>query len=471
MEREAFVVNEWHAADSFAKRQRAELPRLRSLLLLLLFILFLISTYLHVPLALGGSFFIPAFLTTLFLLPLLAILYYNRMYRYELGLLTQVFYLLLLTALLSPGFEYIDQKFLGLLQTVLSLIGGVLLVKLVGDLPRQWVSRALLFMCIVLILGAFLEVTDVLRAASDSFRETVYSGTYGESGIYVYEADNRDVGITGFPRPKLFTSEPSYLAIGFFVFVNAWLTLAYSNKRLIATCLGTLIMFLLNGSPFLVLSLAVSLTIMLFHETRISRLTFAILAVWIMLLSLAYIQPTMVANLVSRMSDFYQSLSVENTSSLNQRVLWPYITAFDVLRHCPLFGVGISGKEVVERFSSLPYSSIQVLGHNCFAWLLVYTGFVGATLFFKFFYNYLRSVKVAHILPLTVLLIALANMLGGFETARFWGYAFLFIGVAKIAAEGKARHLTDDSLSDTENRSLQRDRAVYSRSSCDGQYA
>jgi hypothetical protein len=88
---------------------------------------------------------------------MLALLYYNRMHRYELVLLGQVLFLLLLTALLSPGFEYIDQKLLGLLQTAFSLIGGVLLVKLLGDLPRRWVSRMLLALWIILILGAFLE--------------------------------------------------------------------------------------------------------------------------------------------------------------------------------------------------------------------------------------------------------------------------------------------------------------------------
>jgi hypothetical protein len=51
-------------------------------------------------------------------------------------------------------------------------------------------------------------ISGVLRAASDSFREAAYSGTYGESGIYVYEADRRDVGITGFPSRSFLHRSP-----------------------------------------------------------------------------------------------------------------------------------------------------------------------------------------------------------------------------------------------------------------------
>jgi len=452
-----FTVSDSYADGTFAERRRVSLSRFRPLLLFLL-ILFLISTYLHVPLAVAGSFFIPAFFTTLFLLPMLALLYYNRMHRYELVLLGQVLFLLLLTALLSPGFEYIDQKLLGLLQTAFSLIGGVLLVKLLGDLPRRWVSRMLLALWIILILGAFLESQGVLRAASDSFREAAYSGTYGESGIYVYEADRRDVGITGFPRPKLFTSEPSYLAIGFFVFMNSWLALAYSSRALVAACLGTLAMFALNGSPFLVLSLASSLVIMLFNETRISYFMFGLSTVWIMVLCLTYIQPDLVSNVGSRISETYEDVGTLSITSSNQRLFWPYITAVDVLRHSPLFGVGISGKEVIERYASLPYSWPLILGHNCFAWLFVYTGFVGSLLFIKAFRDYLRRMKVSHVIPLVFLLFALANMAGGFETARFWGYAFLFIGVFKKASE--THYPTADSVSNKVDRPMQLDRAV-----------
>jgi hypothetical protein len=99
-----------------------------------------------------------------------------------------------------------------------------------------------------------------------------------------------------------------------------------------------------------------------------------------------------------------------------------------------------------------------ILGHNCFAWLFVYTGFVGSLLFIKAFRDYLRRMKVSHVIPLVFLLFALANMAGGFETARFWGYAFLFIGVFKKASE--THYPTADSVSNKVDRPMQLDRAV-----------
>src|SRR5262249_29587708 len=67
-----------------------------------------------------------------------------------------------------------------------------------------------------LIVGSLLENYTGLRAISDQFRRAAYPSAY------IYDADLRDQIIYGRIRPKLFTSEPSYVTFGFTLFAFAW---------------------------------------------------------------------------------------------------------------------------------------------------------------------------------------------------------------------------------------------------------
>lgn len=409
------------ASGKTAGRRKAGASAIRAVLL----VLFLLSIYVEVPLYITESLFVPSFFTLLVLTPVLAVMYHRRIYKYEAAFVGQVLFLLVLTALLSPGFAYLDQKLLGLVQTMLSIIGGILLFKLLGDLPKRWVARILLALSVLLLAGAFLEVIGILRPISDAFREVAYSS----SGYGVYDADERDLGITGFARPKLFTSEPSLLAIGFFAFVNSWLVLAYSKKTLAVTCLGTLLMFVMVGSPVIALSLAVSLAVVLFNEPRLSSLTFISGIICIIGLGLAFVNIEVFASFIERINESYRNIGTLSVSSENLRVVFPYITLRDILQNSPFFGIGISGKEVIERFSSLPLDPDIALGNNVLAMFFMYFGLVGSILFIGAILNYWRRAEVGRILLLVVLVLALSQMMGGFESPRLWGYTFLFAGV------------------------------------------
>ena len=405
-----------------------KMPKSRQLLLAALLVLFLISVYLEIPLYLTSTLFIPSFPTLVFLVPVLTALYYRRIYKYEALFVGQVFFVLLLSALLSPGFEHLGQKLLGLFQTLVSISSGILLLKLINDLPRRLIARILFALSALLVVGASLEVVGLLRGVSDAFREVVYGG---ESGYFVYDSEERDAGITGFARPKLFVSEPSLLAVGFFAFVNSWLLLDYSSKNLFLACMGTLLMLGLTGSPALALSLAVTLIVMLRHRGEF----FVKLSVPVLLgfavFALTILNPVVISELVLRLGDL-SGYSVLNPTSEQIRLVFPFITLVDVVKASPLFGVGISGKEVIDSFSSLPIAPDLALGTNALATILTYLGILGSLLFIKVFRDYLLRIRIREMALLVVFILALSQMMSGVESPRFWGYVFLFIGLIKL---------------------------------------
>jgi len=386
----------------------------------------MVAIYVDVSLRISSSFVLPNTFVLLVLMPILALMYYRRIYKYEAAFLGKIFLVLLLSVLLSSGLNFIDQKLLSLVQMMTAITGGVLLLKLLNDLQRRWIARVLLALSVVLVAGTFLEVSGILGAVSDSFREVVF-----EQSI-LYESDERDLGLTGFTRPKFFTAEPSYLAIGFFAFINSWLILAYSRKGLFVACLGTLVMFGLTGSPVLVLSLAVFLMIVLYNEPGLTSLVLICALTCIVGLGLVYAQPEVFTNFLERVSGSYENLSSSSTtSSENRRLVFPYITLVDVIREAPLFGVGVGGKEVIELYSNLPVDSSTAQGNNVLASFFVSFGLVGSFLFIKFTFDYWRRAKVGRIALLVVFIFALSQTMGGPETIKFWGYVFLFVGVVK----------------------------------------
>lgn len=409
------------ASSRLVGKQNRPLPKFRIALLAA----FLVTIYVDVHLYVTSSFVIPSVFMLLVLIPILAVMYHRRIYKYEAAFVGKILLVLLLSVLLSPGFEYIDQKLFGLVQAMAAIIGAVLLLKLLNDLPRHWVARVLLVLSVALVAGAFLEVIGVLRPISDSFREVAHNEAY------FYEADERDVTITGFPRPKFFTAEPSYLAIGFFAFINSWLILTYSKKSLFVACSVTLLMFVLTGSPVIILSLIVSLVIVLFNEPDFTSFAFIGVLACVVGLGLASTQPQVFTSFLERVAESYQYLGTSIPTSENLRLVFPYLTLVDVLRESPLFGVGVAGKELIERYSSLPVDPSAALGNNALAWFFIYLGLVGSLLFIKFTLDYWRRARVGRIALLVVLVLALSQTMGGPETLKFWGYVSLFAGVVK----------------------------------------
>lgn len=424
----------------------------------MLFVCFLLSIYtgvslfISVPGFLNTPLFIPSFVTLVALLPIMLVLFWDTTYQYEASFIVQVFLVLLLTALISPGFSFINEKLLGLVQTTVSITVGVFLVKLIGRLDRRRAANILLVLAAIFVLGASLEVLEVLREASNAFRNVAYA--QGDSETYsvyrVYEAVERDASITGFPRPNFFASEPSVLAAGFFAFVNSWLLTSYTKRNFFATCAMTAVMFVLTGSPVLVLSAMASTAIVFYSEKRLIRAVPVAAVVLIGFLATIIVSPEVFGNMIARFERVitigFSNPYLLSNDSIGLRLVLPFVTLVDVLSSSPLFGVGISGKEVVELYSRFPLPPQVAVGNNNLAIFFTYLGVVGSTLFASTFARYLRRSGVQQITLLLMLIAALSLSMGGFESARFWGYVFLFVGAMKKRHEGAAKRLPEKDL-------------------------
>ncbi|MCC6503778.1 MAG: O-antigen ligase family protein [Deltaproteobacteria bacterium] len=389
----------------------------------------------------SDTFFIPSFLTV-FSIPFLFVICRKNIYKSDVSFLLKITGVLFLSAVLSPGKAYIGQKFIGILQTTVSITGGVLIFKLLEPLQKEKLKKMLFILVIALIIGSLLEVAGLIKGLSDAFRNAVYTGEYK-----VYENELRDIALAGFSRPKLFTSEPSLLAIGFFVVLNSWLMLDLRRTNFLLAVFATLCMLYITGSPVLIISLFVSF-IMIFMRIRrtINRIYIilfctASLAFVIMLL---YLTTDLLSFFLTRWQASVRHSGTYNITSENLRMVFPYLTLIDVMRTSPLFGTGISGKELLDVYSTLPISAEQAFGNNNFAAFFIYLGTIGAVTFIYVFKKYLVRKGVKNLLLLLIIIAGLSQSMGAFESPRFWGYIFLIIGVNFKASEESPENLKNE---------------------------
>jgi hypothetical protein len=396
------------------------------------FIYLLIAIYLEVPLFFSEKFYVPGFLTVFFI-PILILLNWKIIYKRDALFIFKIVIVLLLTALFSPEIGFLGHKFSGVMQTSVAILAGILLVKEMGRLDPDTVRKIFYWFSLILLCGTFLEVIDVLRGVSDSFREVVY----GQGGYGVYSNEERDQVLAGFIRPKFFTSEPSLLAIGFFAFSTSWLLLAHCLRNWLHFLVATGLMLYLTASPILLISILNSFCMMYFYKKAgrrlLGRYIVILLGVLLVLGLILIFSSGLFEQLIERIIAAVDGVKTYQISSENLRMVFPYITAVDVLGSSPFFGVGISGKEVIGAFSSLPIDPGHALGNNNLAALFIYLGLLGGGLFLISFYQYLSSFLTSfHLIMLGISVIGLSQMMGAFESPRFWGYVFIFIGVLSV---------------------------------------
>jgi hypothetical protein len=180
-----------------------------------LLIVIALCTYLHIPLVSGGRLLVPSF-PTIALSPFLFLIVWRNVSLDDAIFLLKIIFVLMLSIALSPGYVHISEKILSLVQCCLALAVTVMIVRLMQQLRRELLERALLVLWCLIIAGSVLELAGVIREASDAFREWAYEGTYT-----LYRGDYRDMNYVGWLRPKLFSTEPSHVTTMFIATINS----------------------------------------------------------------------------------------------------------------------------------------------------------------------------------------------------------------------------------------------------------
>jgi hypothetical protein len=397
-----------------------------------LLVLIALCAYLQVPLVSGGRLLVPSF-PTVALAPLLYLTVRSNITRADVLFLPTIAFVLLLSIAFSPGYKYVDEKFFGLIQCVMAIGVAVLIVRLMQQIRPELVERALLILWCLILGGSVLEVLGVTKEISDSFRVWAYGEVFT-----VYDHDLRDIDMVGWPRPKLFSVEPSHVTKVFIASINSWLLIRVSLRKVVAVAGATIAMFVIMGSPMLVVSAAITIVIVAWNRRTSLRakVTMTLTALILGVVFTTFLAPTTVSTVVTRLEDVSEPASQydRRASSEQRRILYPYLTLAETWMNWPVFGVGITGKEVVAEHTKLPVKQVgSALGNNVMAELGIYLGLIGGVCFVYLFFKQGRETGVYR-LGLMVIIVALfSQLMGGIESFRYWGFIALLWGALSIA--------------------------------------
>lgn len=193
----------------------------------------------------------------------------------------------------------------------------------------------------VVVLG-LLETKTFLAAVSDAFRARVY-----ETGLYY--ADERDITMAGFVRPKVFAAEPSHAAWS--VSALALCALAYDQNRKVALCailicgFGAMVFY----SPAALATCGILVVVSSFLKER--RSPHGLLSKTLIVVGGALLVLTLFPYILGVRLETDEVHGVEGSVFI--RIVQPFTLAYEALIYNPFIGVGFRGLEAI--WTKIPY--------------------------------------------------------------------------------------------------------------------
>jgi hypothetical protein len=406
----------------------------------LLLIAIVLTTYTSIPFVSGGRLLVPSF-PTVALTPLLFLAVWPSISLADVMFLLKLTFVLILTIALSPGYEHLEAKFLTLAQCCMAIFVALLTVRLMLQLRRDLLERILFVLWAAVVIGSILEILGAISEISDSFREWAYG-----SAFTVYEGVDRDINLVGWPRPKLFTTEPSHVTKFFVVAINSWLLVRVSWIKVGITTGATLFMLVIMGSPSLLVSAAVTVAIVLWDQrtSTHSKTAMVLATILIGALFAMYLGLSSYSVVSDRLANV--NLSPTKASELGseeQRIVYPYMVLADAWQRWPLFGVGMGGKDVIFENSKIAVPNADAaIGKNVLAESLIYLGLIGGALFLYVLLKHIRSSGVNRIGLFVVIVAMFSQLIAGMATFRYWGFIALFWGAMAAVDSQTNKHNT-----------------------------
>jgi hypothetical protein len=392
-----------------------------------------LTSYLYIPLTSGGRLLVPSF-PTVALIPLLFLTVLRNISKTDELFLPKIAFVLILSIAFSPGYIYVTEKFLSFAQIFLALAVTAMTVRLMQQLRREVLERALLVLWCLLVVGSVLEVAGLIRELSDAFREWAFGGMYT-----LYDGDARDINFVGWARPKLFATEPSAVSKMFIVSINSWLLIRVTQKKAAVVSGATAVMFLIMGSPMFVVSAAITLAILIWDQRASIRTKVAtvLAALIVSVLFLAFFGGSVLSTVSERLDRIGTTTSsgeIEHRSE-NVRAVIPWINLVNTWSRWPLFGAGIGGKEVVVEYSPFrDHGSLNAaIGSNAAAEVGIYLGLLGGAWFVWLLLMQASQTGVRRLGLMLVLVFLFSMLMGGIESFRYWGHIALLWGALAVA--------------------------------------
>ena len=172
----------------------------------------------------------------------------------------------------------------------------------------------------------------------------------------------------------------------FIVSINAWLLVRVTRVKAAIVAVSTASMFVIMGSPMFVVSVAITLTVLVW-DPRASIRTRVAMVLATLVISVAFLVMfggTALSTLETRVGNIGATDSTGQLErrSENVRAVTPWIALVNTMGRWPIFGVGFGGKEVVFDTSVIPAStSKEAIGGNAVTQVGMYLGVLGGTWF------------------------------------------------------------------------------------------
>lgn len=344
------------------------------------------------------------------------------------------------SAIFGAGFtDHLVERLQTLIVFTYSLAAGYGIYLEFSRWSRQGLAKLFGWTSLALVVGAAMENYTPLQAVSEAFRSMAFpQGT-------IYIADVRDMNLFSIIRPKLFTAEPSYLAI--FLLFSSTLWLALSEWRWRYLGFGVLLacgIFLIR-SPVLfggfVTGLATYMALSPSNPAaaRSERLTraavflgAAVAGITLLIVAANTIYAARIELIASGYDD-----------SFNIRVTGPFMVALESMSRYPILGTGIGGREVIRDLVLdvyLPliysidniYERVESTITNAFWLHWIQFGIGGGICMAWAIFSLIRNLSSGHWVFPCLIILAFSQTMGGYVGPRFWMIVFVTLVVTQI---------------------------------------
>jgi hypothetical protein len=397
-----------------------------------IFFLLILVVYIDFPISVGGKLF-PSVGAVIIGLPFMLIAGKAHLVSVNKSgfiLWLKICFFILLSMIFFGEFDVVLERFNSFSQIIFALtLSYFSYIFLIGQ--RDYflkVSKAFSFL---LVLLAFLENIGLIKEYSDAFRGFVFSDNLV---TYLYTSSDRDMNLYGFDRPKVFSAEPSFVSIMFFVSSICYLKLDRRFNVFVSVLGLSVAMMKLNPSPINFAQLFVVLYVYAI-ETKIARSGVLGVVALACILLLGYVVGQLVVEFTGR-TIYTSSLLYATEADFNSqtiRLVIPIYTASEVLNHYPLFGVGLGGKSTLELISTLRLPAQLIMGTNNLFTPIMYFGGVGALIYYYLLVGFIRSCDKLFLFSSLPVCLIYSSMLGGFESVRYWFFFFMLLAACHLS--------------------------------------
>lgn len=339
----------------------------------------------------------------------------------------------------TDALEYFPARSLAFGQYTYSIVIAISLYWTVTQFSASAVAKFLSVSLTIMVVMMCIEIFTPFSRFLDSVMNPLYGLTDFSDIIR-----NRDLSIGGgLRRPKLFTSETSYLALSYTLMVCAYAQISKrpgsSTRALVLAVVG----LILIRSPIVAFAAVFVGCIIYSGRGKPGGLT----PTERRLLMTAFAAPAAVgaAFLVAQLfTARFQQITSGADYSVIYRTYGSLLAAFATVREHPLVGVGIGSIDAAYEPLTQTYLSLGVPASSVFyEWrfqvqnlpsaLLIYLGLGGGTIYLLLMHRYARSLIGRLDWKIWSLLILQAATISAFYSPRFNVYFFLILAINVIS--------------------------------------